>query len=273
MTSQAKVKFYDAQYVGFAEDIYRAIRAETHDEDIGQNGWLSAAEQDLFLSWLGLKPGQKVLDVACGSGGPSIRIAQRTGCRVLGIDVHADGLARAAEAAKKLGLADRVRFQQVDAAAALPFATASFDALICIDAINHLRERPRVLAEWARVVKPGGRILFTDPIVVTGALSNEEIAIRSSIGYFLFVAPETDRQMLEAVGCEVIRVKNHTANMAHAARRWFAARARREEGLRRIEGDTTYEGQQTFLDVAARIAEQGRLSRFAYLARAPLPAA
>ncbi len=77
----------------------------------------------------------------------------------------------------------------MDASDALPFADAQFDALVCIDAINHLPGRLSVLREWRRVVKEDGLILFTDPITVTGLLSNEEIAIRSSIGYFLFTPP------------------------------------------------------------------------------------
>ncbi|MGH9794395.1 MAG: class I SAM-dependent methyltransferase [Candidatus Acidiferrales bacterium] len=277
MLSSPKVDFYDAQYSRFAEELYRAIRLETHGEDIGQNGWLSAAEHDLFLSWLELRPEDHLLDVACGSGGPSLRIAQRERCRVTGIDIHADAIARARESAAGLGLQERATFEQqeratfeqADAAGTLPFGARTFDALICVDAINHLSHRAQVIAEWVRVVKPGGRIVFTDPIVVTGELSNEEIAIRSSIGYFLFVPPGEDRRLLTAAGCEVLREEDCTANTARAARQWRQARAKREAALRQIEGDASYEGQQRFLDVAAQVAEQQRLSRFAYLARTP----
>lgn len=269
MPSSPKVDFYNAQYSRFAEELYRGIRAETHGEDIGQNGWLSAAEHDLFLSWLDLRPESQLLDVACGFGGPSLRIAQRARCRMTGIDIHSDAIARARESAARLGLQERGTFEQADAAGALPFTAGTFDALICIDAINHLPHRAQVIAEWVRVVKPGGRIVFTDPIVVTGALSNEEIAIRSSIGYFLFVPADEDRRLLMAAGCEVLREEDRTANMARAARQWRQARAKRETALRQIEGDASYEGQQRFLDVAAQVAEQQRLSRLAYLARTP----
>jgi hypothetical protein len=54
--------------------------------------------------------------------------------------------------------------------------------------------------------------------------------------------------------------------MAEIAERRRAARAAREAALREIEGDQTYEGQQEFFAVAARIAREGRLSRFAYAA-------
>src|SRR6185436_7935854 len=86
----------------------------------------------------------------------------------------------------------------------LPFADASFDAIMCIDAINHLPDRPRVLADWARLLRPGGRLLFTDPTVVTGEISNQEIAVRASIGFFLFVAPNTDERMLASTGLHLV---------------------------------------------------------------------
>ena len=178
------VNFYDATYGEFSRDLYADIRRETFGEDIGQNGWLTAGEQDRFIELLELGSQSRLLDIACGSGGPTLRIAERTGATVRGVDIHADGVAEANRLAKERGLTDRAKFDVVDARGGLPFPDASFDAVMCIDAINHLPDRPAVLAEWARVLKSGGRLLFTDPIIVTGALTNEEMSIRSSIGFF-----------------------------------------------------------------------------------------
>lgn len=77
-------------------------------------------------------------------------------------------MAAANGAARKRGLAERARFVRADANERLPFADGSFDALICIDSINHLYERARVLREWHRLVRAGGRILCTDPISSPG---------------------------------------------------------------------------------------------------------
>jgi hypothetical protein len=57
-----------------------------------------------------------------------------------------------------------------------------------------------------------------------------------------------------------------TANMAELAGRRFAARASRSAALREIEGDQTYEAEQEFFAVASRLAREGRLSRFVYMA-------
>jgi 2-polyprenyl-3-methyl-5-hydroxy-6-metoxy-1,4-benzoquinol methylase len=256
---------YDANYGNFQTDLYSQIRQEAFGEDIGQNSWLTSVEQDMFLSWLDLSPGKTLLDVACGSGGPALRIAATTGCSVVGIDVHEQAISTANSLATERGLTKLVEFRVADAAEQLPFADAQFDAITCIDAINHLPDRRRVIAEWARLLKLGGRLLFTDPITVTGPLTNAEIAVRSSIGFFLFVPPGHDERVLGECGLRLRVRRDVTPNMAELAERRHAARASRSAAVRQIEGDQTYEAQQEFFDVAARVARERRLSRFVYV--------
>jgi len=92
------------------------------------------------------------------------------------------------------------------------------------------------------------------------------MAIRSSIGFFLFVPRGTDESFLEEAGFEVTDIVDRTENMAVTAQRRREARDRHAADLRRIEGDETFEGQQRFLDVAAKLAAERRLSRFAFRA-------
>jgi ubiquinone/menaquinone biosynthesis C-methylase UbiE len=159
----SEVDLYGAAYRGFTSALYADIRREAFGEDIGQTGWLTAEEQDLFITWLGLSPSSRLLDLACGSGKPTLRIAQKTGCRVSGLDLHTEGTASAQANAKELGCEGRADFRQGDAAARLPFTESSFDAVMCIDAINHLPDRPRVLKEWRRVLKPGWMFAIHGP--------------------------------------------------------------------------------------------------------------
>jgi 2-polyprenyl-3-methyl-5-hydroxy-6-metoxy-1,4-benzoquinol methylase len=258
---------YNAIYGNFEAELYAEIRREAFGEDIGQNSWLTADEQDRFVEWLGLSPEKTLLDVACGAGGPVLRIAATTGCSVVGIDVHEDAVKNASSLAAQRGLSGRAEFRVTDATGRLPFSDAGFHAITCIDAINHFPDRPRVIAEWARLLKPGGRLLFTDPITVTGALTNAEIAVRSSTSFYLFVPHGYDERVIAECGLSLAVCEDVTANMAKVAQARRAARAARSAALRKIEGDETYGHQQEFLEVTSRIAAEGRLSRFAYVAR------
>ncbi len=266
MSSPPPVRHYDASYGRFRSPLYAQVRAAAFGQDIGQNGWLTAEEHDLFIRWLGLGRDSRLLDVACGAGHPTLRIGELTGCRVSGIDLHGQAVAAARLAAAERGLAARASFLRADAAGLLPFEDASFDGLICTDALNHLPDRAGVLREWARVLEPGGRLVFTDPVVVSGPLTHEEIAIRSSIGFFLFVPSGYDERLLAQEGFGDVEVHDRTPNMAHTAERWREARAERADELRRVEGERTFEDQQTFLEVTARLARERRLSRLAFRA-------
>jgi SAM-dependent methyltransferase len=260
---------YSANYGSFQTALYAEIRREAFGEDIGQNSWLTSDEQDRFLAWLDLSPGKTLLDVGCGAGGPALRIAAISGCSVVGVDVHQQAVTTASSLATQRGLAKRAEFRTTDATGPLPFSDARFDAITCIDAINHFPDRACVLAEWVRLLKPGGRLLFTDPITVTGALTNEEIATRSSAGFYLFVPRGFDERAIAASGLQLLVCEDVTPNMTKVAEARHAARASRRTALREIEGDQTYDGQQEFLAVAARVAGEGRLSRFVYVAKKP----
>lgn len=112
-------------------------------------------------------------------------------------------------------------------------------------------------------------MLFTDPTTVTGQLGIDEIKTRASIGYFVFLPLGEDERLLIEAGFRVLAIEDATENMAEMAHRWREARAKREDALRKIEGDDSFDGQQRFLEVASRLARERRLSRYIYLAEKP----
>lgn len=258
---------YNTNYKNFQTELYAQIRREAFGEDIGQNSWLTVDEQDRFLEWLDLATGKVLLDVACGAGGPALRIAAITGCSVVGIDVQEDAIATAKALAATRRLAERAQFWAGDATTPLPFPDSSFDAITCIDAINHFPERPRIMMEWARLLKPGGRVLFTDPLTVTGPLTNSEVAVRSLAGFYLFVPHGYDERVMAQCGLSLLICEDVTGNMARVGEARHTARELRRAALSELEGEKQYELQQEFLAVAAHVARESRLSRFAYVCK------
>jgi SAM-dependent methyltransferase len=260
------VNLYDAHYGQLGADPQTEVRQETYGEDLGQASWLTLDELREWLVPLRLDPSRRLLEVACGSGGVTCRVARETGAACVGVDINAHGIEAATGLAERQSLSALVSFQVADASQRLPFEDGSFDAVLCNDAINHLPNRAAVLQDWHRMLRPGGRLLFTDPIVVTGQLSNEEIRLRSSIGFFLFTPVGVNERLLEQSGFTLIEVRDATEAVASVSERWRTARARRRDRLASLEGEDTFEGLQQFLAVVHTLAAERRLSRFVYLA-------
>src|SRR6201993_1704577 len=208
---------YDINYGHFQEALYAQIRIEAFGEDIGQNSWHTAEEQDRFLKWLDISVGKTLLDVACGAGGPVLRIAAITGCSVVGIDVHEQAIRAAISLAAERGLAGRADFRTADATGSLLFFPPSFGPPPRIYALNPFPNRPQILAEWTRLLKPGGRLLFTDPITVTGPLSNAEMTVRTSAGFYLLVPHGYDERVLRECGFRLLVCEDLTHKMAKIA--------------------------------------------------------
>lgn len=260
-----RIDLFDSTYSHFTEQALEAIRKETFGYDIGQNSWLTVDEYDRFISWLRLAPGHHVLEVASGSGGPAIYLANQVGCHVTGIDANESGIATATQSALKSDPAHQPSFKVADANAPLPFEENSFDALVCIDSMNHFPDRLSVFQEWQRVLRPGQRAVFTDPVVITGPVTNDELALRSSIGLFLFVPPGVNEGLIEKAGFHLIQQEDVTENAALISGRWQQARQRYKDALLQMEGEERFEGLQKFFSAVHRLTAERRLSRIVYL--------
>ncbi len=110
---------------------------------------------------LGLTPQSRVLDVAAGQGTSAIHLVQHFGCEVIGVDYGSDMVRRATEHAAAQGVSDRVRFEQGDAER-LSCDPASFDAIVCECAFCTFPDKPAAAREFARVLRPGGRVGLSD---------------------------------------------------------------------------------------------------------------
>jgi SAM-dependent methyltransferase len=261
--------FYGPQYARFDTELAVEVRREVYGEDMGQQGWRTTAEQAEIAALLRAGPGSRVLDVACGAGGPSLALVERTGCHLTGLDAEGAGIAHAEAQAAARGLAGRATFAVLDCGGRLPFEDGAFDAVLCIDAICHIPDRVATLSEWARVLRRGGRLLFSDPAILTGEVAKAALDIRAAAGFFLFVPPGFNEKAIEAAGLTVLRSEDRTAATAEIAARWHAARVRRAAALRREEGANWFEQRQRFLAITAELAENRQLSRFFYVADKP----
>jgi len=110
-----------------------------------------------MLAWLDSRKGEKVLDIACGAGELSLKIAERGG-EVYGIDISEEAI----QSARRLAIRAKIRAEfRTGDAERLPFPDASFDKIICSSSLEHFKNDVLALGEMRRVLKPHGKAILT----------------------------------------------------------------------------------------------------------------
>lgn len=210
---QAVEQFYDFHPIS-ARQIFDAVAArgiarehiteevlQLHDQD----HYGGAAAVDRLMAQAQVVASDQVLDLCSGLGGPARYLAWKTGCRVTGLDLTASRVEGATELTRAAGLSDRVRFEQGNALA-LPFADASFTLAISQEAFAHIPDKPRLMAGIARVLRPGGRLVFSD-ILQRGALAADDARRLFDGMRFSEIATEADyRRWLRDAGLSTAQV-------------------------------------------------------------------
>jgi len=108
-----------------------------------------------MVSQVPVRPGDRILDVATGTGAVALELARRTGDHVIGLDQSEPMLREGVERVARAGFEGRIRFA-LGRAERLPFSDASFDAVTFTYLLRYVDDPGATLAELARVIRPGG---------------------------------------------------------------------------------------------------------------------
>ena len=151
------------------EDLHYGV-FQTGEEDLAS---ATSELTRLMIEHARLEPGLEVLDVGCGTGTPACWLAAEHGARVTGITTSAVGVALARERAKAAGVEALTAFEERDGTDnGLP--DRSFDRVWVLESSHLMRRRDRLIAECARVLRPGGRLVLCD-IVLRRPMPFEEV--------------------------------------------------------------------------------------------------
>lgn len=172
--------------------------------------------------------GKAVLDIGCGAGGIDLALVTNHGAGyVSGIDVEDSVLTRARELVAAKGLSHRIGLVKV-APGPLPFPPGSFDVVFSKDSIIHIPDKRALMAEVARVLKPGGWFLASDWLIGTEAISPQMAEYIAAEGLdFGMATPARYGVAMAAQGFTDMRIASRNA--------WYRAEARRE--VLRMKGD------------------------------------
>lgn len=258
---------------GIAERILAALRAEIGPDapitpealapldHFHGRGVLATRE---LVAFLDPRPGEEVLDIGCGIGGPARWIADRFGCRVTGVDLTAAFIAAAEKLNAATGMADRVRVLQANALS-LPFAPRSFDRAYSQNVVMNIADKPAFYREAWRVLRPGGTLALSNGASGTGEPYFPVPWAESAETSFL-ASPEETRRDIEAAGFAILRFHDATDDIraqVAAQRRKAAEQGPPPLGLHVLMG----ERMRTFLANSQRNIEEGRVRMIEVLAR------
>jgi SAM-dependent methyltransferase len=158
---------------------------------------------------LGLRTGQRAADIAAGPGATARLLAAEYDVTVDGVDLGESTVERARAATEAAGLSARVRFHLGDAER-LPLPDTTFDALVCECAFCTFPGKATAAAEFARVLRPGGRVGITDVTVAETSLPEELTTLAAWVACIADARPLTAySQILAGAGLHTVRTEAH----------------------------------------------------------------
>ena len=160
--------------------------------------------------------GQHVLDIGSGIGGPARYIASTYGSNVTGVDLTADFVAASKTLSKLCGLDHLVQFDHADATH-LPYSDGKFDSAVCFYVGMNLPQKREVLGEAFRVLKPGGRLIWTEAVSQGTAPHYPLPWAREPGGSHLSPREELEG-LFKAVGFNIIAAEDETSAHLELAR-------------------------------------------------------
>ncbi len=143
-----------------SERLYQAAYGDEYPAEIIPSGFYTRTILRRLVDALDVGPGNTLADLGCGHGRTGLWVAQQLGADLVGIDLSAGGVALAQKHATEFGLADRSRFLEGDLTAT-GLSDASCDAVMSLDVLVLVPDKPAAANEVARILRPGGRFCFT----------------------------------------------------------------------------------------------------------------
>ncbi|MGD8874285.1 MAG: methyltransferase domain-containing protein, partial [Gammaproteobacteria bacterium] len=158
-----------------------------------------------------IEAGMHVLDVGCGIGGSARHLAAERGCHVTGIDLTRDYIEVATALTQRTGMANRVEFQH-GSATALPFEAESFDIVWTEHVQMNIADKAAFFGEIARVLKPGGRLLFHEIFSTDGSDPWYPVPWAGDASISFLARADSIPGILEATGLQVLEWEDRSAD-------------------------------------------------------------
>jgi sarcosine/dimethylglycine N-methyltransferase len=260
------VEFYDRHPINETQ-VLAAARGDTaglrplRPEDLwrwDQDHYGGLAAVELLAQRAAIVPGMAVLDVCAGLGGPARFLAHRFGARVTGVDLTHSRCAAGARLTALVRLGPLVRHVRGDAQV-LPFRSCAFDAAVSQEGLLHVPDKAAVLAECARVLRPGGRLAFSDWIARPRLADNERRRLFEWMAAVSLQSIDGYRGLLARAGFDGIAAEDLSGEwIAILQQRLRMYRGLREQTVARL-GQARYDEYNQLYGFFVGLVEAGKI--------------
>jgi sarcosine/dimethylglycine N-methyltransferase len=201
-----------------------------HDQD--HYGGIAA--NDALAKCAHIGPGTQVVDLCAGLGGPARYLAHRYGAFVTGVELTPARVAGAAELTRRVGLNSQVQVIEGNVTA-LPLPNAGHDAVVSQEALFHVPDLASALNEAHRVLRPGGRIAFTDWIAHQPLSPADKQLLWDGMAAATLISIDQHAELLRGAGFEIETIEDETD-------KWGTLLAERLRMYQKLRGEAEQAG-------------------------------
>jgi ubiquinone/menaquinone biosynthesis C-methylase UbiE len=239
------------------------------DQDIGQQSFITPKYLDELIHEARIDADTYVLDIGSGVGGPAVYIANKTGCRLMGIDISDVGIETANKLASGAGLSDRVNFTFGDAMD-MPFPDNSFDLAISINVMNVFKDKEGLFRHVLRVLKPKGLFAF-----LSGTFDmpdDPKIIDDMAHGYLIpqyYDTVDDYKSMLKQAGFMILKVVEYVWDFRIQNKLWGDAYKKHYDAIVKEQGKENTDLHIIYFDTYLRLIDEGRAGNHLFISQRP----
>ncbi len=237
------------------------------DQDIGQQSFITPRYLDELIHETEIDASSYVLDIGSGVGGPAVYIANKTGCRLTGIDISDVGVETANKLASGAALSGRVNFV-LDNAMDMPFPDNSFDIAISINVMNVFEDKVGLFRQALRVLKPNGIFAFLsgtfdmpdDPKIIEGMAH----------GYLIpqyYDTVDGYKSMLKQAGFMILKVIEYVWDFRIQNKLWGDAYKKHYQAIVKEQGKENTDLHIVYFDTYLRLIDEGRAGNHLFISQ------
>ncbi len=239
------------------------------EQDIGQQSFITPWYLDELIRKTSIDANTYVLDIGSGVGGPAIYIAEKTKCRIIGIDISDVGVERARKFAKESGLSDRVTFHLGDAME-MSFPDSTFGVAISINVMNVFKDKKGLFQQIIRVLRTNG--IFA---LLSGTIDmpvDPEIIENMARGYLIpqyYDTVDGYKSKLKEAGFGILEVTEYVEDFRIQNKLWGDAYKKHYDAIVKEQGKENTDYHIIYFDTYLRLIDEGRAGNHLFISRKP----